>query len=359
MGWLTGPAVLLSLALAEPPAPEQVMSVPPALAERIEQEVVARASNPAMRLDLLVDFMFSSSGLGFEYQATPTRDATATFASGRGNCLSFTLLFMAMAREAGLEVYPREVQVPPNNRREANLVFDIGHVNIGVDTPSRRAIVDFEPDFLLAQRLARSYRGRRISTDRALAHFYNNRAAELLAQGRLPAARAWAEQALALAPDFVAALNTRGVIERRIGDLRQAERHFLTALDHDAEARNALFNLVGLYRATGDRKAMEARQAQLESLAPDDPYFQWDIGRYYEDLGELERARERFERAIGIAPGQDRLFYFSLARVLFQLGRPEQAEGHLSRALALIPDGTADDSLGKLHKRKSPNRPGG
>lgn len=352
MSWLSGPAVLLSLALAEPapPAPEQVMSIPPALAERIDREVVARAANPSVRLDLLVDFMFSQSGLDFEYQATPTRDAAGTYDSGRGNCLGFTLLFLAMAREAGLAVYPREVEVPPNSRREATLVFDTGHVNIGVNTPSRRAIVDFEPDFLLARRLAASYRGRRITDERALAHFYNNRAAELLAEGRTPAARAWADQALELAPDFVAALNTRGVIARRIGDLAAAERYFLAALDQDKEARDALFNLVGLYSITGNRKALAERQAQLESLAPDDPYFQWELGRHYEHLGALERARERYERAVSIAPDPDRLFYLSLARVLVRLGRPEQAETYRSRAMTL----PADDVLAKLDRLKSP-----
>lgn len=361
MNWLIGPAALLSLALHEPlpPSPEEVMSVPPRLAERIEQEVIDRAASPSARLDLLVDFMFSPGGLDFDYQATPTRDVAGTFDSGKGNCLAFTLLFIAAAREAGLEVYPREVNAPRNWRREANMVFHTGHVNVGVDTPSRRATVDFEPDFILAQRLAAPFRGRRITDERALAHFYNNRAAELVAEGRPLAARAWTEQALELAPQFVAALNTRGVIERRLGNFGAAEKFFLTALERDGEEINALFNLVGLYRLLGDRDAMTARQAQLESLNPRDPYFQWELGRYYEDLDEMEQARQLYRRAVALASDADPMFYISLARVLYQLDEAEQAELVLARALALVPADSSDGYLAKLNLLKSTASPAG
>lgn len=350
MNWLTGPAVLLSLALNEPlpPSPDEVMALPPELIEQVERDVVEYTANTQRRLDRLVDFMFSDHGLGFSYQDTPTRDAGGTFEAGEGNCMAFSLLFLSMAREAGLEAFPREVNAPQSWRREGGVVFNSGHINVGVDTPSRKVTVDFEPDFMLAQRLAAPFRGRRVSEQRALAHFYNNRAAELVADERIVAASAWADQALSLAPGFAAALNTRGVIDRRLGDYRSAENHFLAALENDKAQVNALFNLVSLYRHLGDRRAMEKHQARLEALKPRDPYFQWELGDYYEKLGQFERARDFYQRAIDRATEPDPLFHASLARVLFELDEPERAERALQTGLALDTTVAGKDLPNKL-----------
>ncbi|MDP1165902.1 transglutaminase domain-containing protein, partial [Klebsiella pneumoniae] len=76
-----------------------------------------------------------------------------TFDQARGNCLSFTLLFISAARALGIEAHAREVRVPLAWRQDEDLIFDVRHVNVGVDTPGSRKTVDFDPDFLRSQRL--------------------------------------------------------------------------------------------------------------------------------------------------------------------------------------------------------------
>jgi tetratricopeptide (TPR) repeat protein len=330
-----------------PPAPAEVLRLPPSWVERLEREVAGVAQSPERRAELLVDFISTEGDPGFRYRATPTTGVAETIAEGRGNCLSFTLLFISAARAIGIDAYPREVRVPAAWRENADLLVDIGHVNVGIDAPGLRRTVDFESDYLLAQRLAAPYRGRRISDERALAHFYNNRAAELLAAGKAETAAAWVAQAIELDPSFSAALNTAGVIERRLGQPHVARERFLAAIDVAADPSSALFNLIRLERTEGRAAAAAAYARQLESLRPDDPWFLWSLGRFYESLDELDRAREFHERAARMA-GHVHRFHSSLARVLFELGRDEDAVEHVARAARLMVEVSGDIRQAKI-----------
>lgn len=319
-----------------PPPPAAVMAVPSEMAAKIDEVAVDHARNESVRFERLVDFFHGQAGLDFSYRPIPTRAVAETFRRREGNCLAFTLAFIAAARYAGLDAYPREVHVPDHWHREGSTVLGIGHVNVGVDTPQRSSIVDFAPDLMEASRLAQPYRGRRISDERALAHFYNNRAAELLLDGETDAARRWAEQALELDRGFVSAWVTRGVVDLRQGRLDSAERHFLAALDREEDSVNALFNLVGLQRRKGDREAMLRYGRRLESLEPEDPYFLLEVGRFQRELGNPELARRAFERAVGLTESGDPMLVTSLVEVLFELGRYDEAKRHLTRSIDRI-----------------------
>lgn len=340
---------------AEPPDPDEVMRLPAPVLERLEREVVAVAQSPERRLELLVDLISSQSGLGLRYKAMPTLSVAQTIERRHGNCLSFSLLFISMARALDLDVFPREVRVPASWRQEGRLIFDIGHVNSGVDTPSSRKTVDFEPDFLLAQRLASPYRGRRISDQRALAHFYNNRAAELLADGDTDQARAWADRALEMDPRFGPAHNTAGIIERRQARTRAAREHFRAALELSHDPAAALFNLVRLERSDGRMDEAARYAGRLEALRSTDPWFQWAIGRFYEALEEPAVAARFYTRAVDLDADEYR-FHLSLARMLFELGEPAPASRALTRAVRKAPeqgDSALDSKLGKLKQLSS------
>ncbi len=349
-------AALLSIAVQaqEPPSPAEVMAVPEALEQLLQERVTGRSLNEDQRLDALVDLMFSSSGLNFKYIAEPTRDVAGTFEHRNGNCLAFTLLFMALAERAGLRAVPREVQVPLSWRREGSALFEAGHINLLVTTPTRRAVVDFEPDAFLARRLATLHRGQPVSKDRALAHFYNNRAAELMAQGHMALAERWSEQALALAPDFHPALNNRGVIAVRSGQFDAAEAFYQRALAAAPENVSTLLNLVNLHLRQDQPAAAERYFLRLESLRPRDPYFLWALGQQYQADGELTRARRLFRDALRLSPNEA-IFHASLASVAEALGENELAVDALGSAIRLAPGGDPlrDEYLDRLRALKS------
>jgi tetratricopeptide (TPR) repeat protein len=229
-----------------PVDPWSILELPATLAERIEQEIAKSGRGPEARFEQLVEFMHQDDGVDFRYRASPTASLDKVYRDGQGNCLSFTLMFVSLARFLGLEAQAREVRIRPSLESGDELEKLVTHVNVAVRLPGREAIVDFEPDFLRAQRLASPFRGRSISDDRALAHFHNNRAVELLGLGLTEQAAAWIQQALALDPEFIPALNTRGVIERRLGQFEQARASFEQAMALDPHDRLAAHNLARL-----------------------------------------------------------------------------------------------------------------
>jgi tetratricopeptide (TPR) repeat protein len=300
-----------------PPRAEAIMAIPPALRDRLETDVIALGSSADSRLDLLARFIFSSEGLGLRYSNTRTTTVSETYAAGHGNCLSFTLLFLALAEAAGIEADPREVYVPASWLQDGQTLFETGHINVLVETELRRAVVDFEPNPILSRRLSRARRGEVISLDRALAHFYNNRAAEILAgDGPSPAfeALAWSEAALELAPDFTPALNNRGVIEQRLGHWEAARSYFEAALAEDPRSASTLFNLLQLSLERDRIEEAERIIARLEDLPSDDPYFSWSMGRNYESLGQIALARQHYRQALIDHPDNER-FALDFARI--------------------------------------------
>lgn len=323
-----------------PPTPEEVLRVPPELAEQLRTRVTSRTLRIEDRWELLTDFFYRSGGLDLEYTTQPTMTVAELFDARAGNCLSFTLTFIALARQAGMEAWAREVRMPLVWTREENLIYGTGHVNAGLHTGHHRMVMDFEPNHLLSRLLAAPHRGTRISDQRALAHFYNNRGAELLAEGQFDGALRYLEQALQQDSTFTAAWNNLGVLQRRLDDPAAAERAFLAALEQDPENVSALFNIAALYRRNGDQAALAHYQERIEASHPNDPYRQFEIGHQYEDEGDLSNAERHYRKAVKLS-SEDHRLQFALARVNFKLGNLRRAERAFEKAVQLSAAGEA------------------
>jgi len=332
-----GPLGLSALALstmlwsALPPEPADVLQVPNALLEDARTAVSHQALSPERRLELLIDFVAERDQFGFRYRADATHTVAGTYSRREGNCLSYTLLFLGLSRALGLDSHAREVRVPPAWQDEGQILFDVGHVNVGVDTPSRHRTIDFDPDLLRSHRLAAPWRGRPIADERALAHFYNNRAAELLSQRQAKVARLWAQRALEMDPSFAVALNTQGVIERRLGHLDAARDAFESALELNPESASVLFNLIGLAEQAGKRGEAEAYRSQLHALHPGDPWFRWQLGRHYARQGLASEALRHYRQAFELDARQPR-FADTLIAQLLVMDRPTEAGQVRARA---------------------------
>ncbi|MCU0989914.1 MAG: transglutaminase-like domain-containing protein, partial [Xanthomonadales bacterium] len=99
-----------------------------------------------------------------------TRTAAETFRDQRGNCLSFTNMFVAMARHVGLDASYQEVEVPAEWSLSGQAFLLSQHVNVFLQlSHGETRIVDFNIlDFNTA------YGRRVIADERARAHYYNN-----------------------------------------------------------------------------------------------------------------------------------------------------------------------------------------
>lgn len=311
------------------PSPQQIIVIPPELRAQLRQNVINKSYSRERRMKLLVDYIFSKQGLGLEYDSSVTRTIEQTFRDRKGNCMSFTLLFVTLAREAGVSAYVQEVGQALSWYQEENTLYNAGHVNVGVQLGMDQGTIDLDRNILLA-------RGgpKRISDKRALAHFYNNRGSELMQDGYIVAAKAHFDAALAQDPGFAPAWNNLGVLRMRNHQPGLAERDYLAALQRDQSYAPALSNMVNLYRFTGDEAKVDAYMHRLRRAQLGDPFYQFLQADQAEKRGDYAVAATHYRRAIRLYDKVHQ-FHFGLARVYFLSGDMERARRELSRALAL------------------------
>lgn len=329
--WAIGAVLALSTTVPapEPPSLEEVVAVPPELRAQLEARVNQQSRSPSRRLELLVDFMFDADGLALEYDHERTRTVEETFHSHKGNCLSFTLTFVALAREAGLTAYVQEHDQVLVRFGTGDTVFYSGHVNAGVEMRRQRHTVDFYPDVVAAldnPKLA--------SDRRAIAHYYNNRGGELLDEGELASASRYIDAAIELDPTFAAPWNNRGVQKLREGDYLSAERAYLAALEQDHEHVPTLSNLVNLYGQLGQTEKHARFHRRLERVWRHDPIHSFILGLQHENSGDYDQAIDHYQRAVSLHRAEPR-FHFGLARAYYLMGDIRRAERSLKRAYEL------------------------
>ncbi len=314
-----------------PPMPSaaQVLAVPEAVLARLEVEVIKAKRSPQARLRRLVEFMLDAEGLGLVYDNSRTRTVTEAILEGKANCLSFTLAFMELSRRAGFHTRMMESEQALTWALEDRTLFVAGHVSAYVRFGRHRFEVNFDPNAPLLRRDQHT-----VSDDRAMAHYYNNRAAELMAQGERAAAQEHFDEALKLDATMVSTLNNQGVLLMRAGDLAAAEVVYAQALAEDSDNLSVMANLINLYRLQGRLAKAEELEQQLEQSRAKDPLHHFLIGVFAERSGDYTAALGHFQTAVKL-DRREALFEQALARVHLALGNNDDAQRHQKRALRL------------------------
>jgi len=291
---------------------------------------VAGAGSTLDRLRALQSHLFNEKSFPYDYETRATLTAIEAFESRTGNCVSFTNLFIALARSLGLPVRAALVTRPGDVEKRGELIVVNNHVVAVYEHSGGATVYDFNR-FTDRHRVGLTIIGDAWMT----AIYLNNRGAEELLAGRPEAALGYLGSAVRLAPDFAAALGNLGVVRRRVGDTEGAFRAYRAALEIEPRYSTILANLAVLYRSQG--REAEARAAlQAADLSAATPYvlvirgdFELSDGRVGEALRLYRQAarldRELPEPQLAIARGE-------LAR-----GRTEKARKALLRVLELEP----------------------
>ena len=328
----TAPAATASrFASGEVPEAHEVMALSPEIERFIDARV--RPNQPrSARVRGLMDALFGNDGLDIVYGDDETKTAIETFETRSGNCLSFTILFVALARHVGLEAYFQEVSEILSWDRRGDVAVSNRHMFAEVETGDGVARVDFLPG------VEKRYRSvRRIDEPRVLAHYYSNLGAKALTEDDLE--RAGEMFALALEADdtLAAAWANMGVAQRRRGQLQEAETSYLRALELNPGEISAASNLAGLYRTTGRDRLAGPYLRMVRKHLRQNPFYQFRRGLEAAERGELRAAGRRIKRAIRLLP-EDVIFRAELGRVQARAGRTRKAERSFRKALARSAD---------------------
>lgn len=152
------------------------------------------AASQSTRLHQIVTAILGEPGLHLSYLRDANCSARETFRRRRGNCLSFALLAVAVARANGLTARFCEVDTYPRWDRAGHLVTEIRHLNVRVWT----GMAQFQLDPLGAAECRGPVATTRVVSDaRAFAHYYSNLAVLRLEEGAAADAQALFDRALA------------------------------------------------------------------------------------------------------------------------------------------------------------------
>lgn len=324
------------------PAKAEVLSVPAELSERLRREVVAPHRNQVERLTALVHFIFDPDKLDLRYDNQRTRTISETWREQRGNCLSFTLLFVALAREAGFDARVQEIGQVLAWYERGDSAYAAGHVNAGVRLNGIWRTIDLDRSIIVAGSLPKP-----ISDTRSLAHFYNNVASEWMERNNAVLAHEALRLALDLQPGFVPALNNLGVLYSRERNPRAADATFLAILKSEPRSVSALSNLVVLHEHLGNQDMAANYRGRLERVQSRDPFQQFILALRDENDQRYKDAIARYRTALRLLPGTAR-FHFGLARGYYMEGHWRKAE----REMRLARDASTHDNERALYQHK-------
>jgi tetratricopeptide (TPR) repeat protein len=331
---------------------ESLFALDPQTLNSVRARPAVRQGNAGARTADLLELVFGPELRAFAYAGGHSTAAAETWHNRRGDCLSLSVLTLALARALDLPAQIQEVQVPPLIDRRGNVDFLNQHVNVLVRTdrdvravgrvlPAGALVVDFEPQ------PGTRVRGRALADHEVLARFLNNRAAEHLAAGDERRAYAHFRAAIGADPAFGPAYGNLAQLYLRVGLEVDAEGLLRTALAYDDGADFALAALHRLLLAQGRVDEAQQFQAALAARRERDPHYWLALG--------LQRLQDRrwtdavaaLERAQALTSGFDEVHQY-LAIAYWRAGKPLLARDQLAILSAL---GRSEAQVAKLSRK--------
>lgn len=276
------------------------------------------------KLERLRSRLLDSTEMKVTYSWGYTGTATEVFEKREANCLAFTNLFVAMARELGVPVYFLAVDNVENFRKEGDLVVVTDHVAVGFgDAGDSLKIYDFSDQPEVDRRFVR-----RISDLTAIALFYSNRGAEALRLGLNEAAIDWLNSAVLIDPQLTTAWVNYGVALRRAKRVGEAESAYKKALEIDSRTYSAYNNLASLLRSQNRIAEATGYETTLAKTPNQNPYTYLTLGDISLSSGKIEEAERFYRRAVSLSSES--------AECLAALGQVAVATGDLRLARKML-----------------------
>lgn len=278
----------------------------------------------ADQLRALLKAIHQPDGLNFTYDREQTLDARETFRQRRGNCVSYSFLVVAIAREFGFVVSLQHVNKPLQWDRIGDLVISVRHMNVRVDLGREYYLIDLQPDVLSDTDRTDM---RVISDQRAFAEFYGTAGFFELLHGRPAEALRYTTLATTTDPGCAHAWANRAVVHARFGNLGEARACFERSLQADPKDLFTLEGYVGILQRLGSKEDLRIAakyERRAQSVRNRNPYYQQALAARALERGDWGAAEKLLRRAIALKNDEPQ-FYEQWVQVLRQLGQADDA----------------------------------
>lgn len=155
--------------------------------------------------------------------------------------------------------------------------------------------------------------------------------------GRYAEARRAYEQAVALKPDYAAALCNLGLCLRLLGQTSDAIAAYTRALELEPNDETTLTNLIAAHRALGEHDETIPLLRRLAELRPQDVLVRSELANILFRNGDYAGAEAVFKEVIELDPGMSS-DYYNLGLCYLELGNLDEALTTWLTALAYDPN---------------------
>lgn len=289
---------------------------------------VNRDAREADRLAQLLQAVLQGERFVLAYDDS-TGTAASTFAERRGNCVSFTNMFIAMARDIGLNASYQEVEIPPDWSRSGQTFLISEHVNVLVRVSNALSrVVDFNYYDIVVDVEANS---RVISDARARAHYFNNIGVERMLDGDIGPAFANLRQSVLEDRSFASAWVSLGILHRREGYGDYAELAYKQALELDRNNLVAMSNLADLYEEQGRDREAQHYLSRVREHRMGNPFYRYRLANIAFEDGDYKSAIKNLKYAIRQKNDEDE-FYYLLSLSYLMAGDKNEAQKWMKQA---------------------------
>ena len=288
---------------------------------------VHRDASLERKLDEIVAAILGEKGLHFRYEVDGVYDVREAFRRRSGNCATFSLLVVAIAREFRIPAEFNEVNILPRWNRSGDLVMEHRHINVWVPTHEGGCEIDLK--FLADLRATRSS-VHVVPDARAFAALYSNAGVFRLAAGDPAGAFTLLRFATEVDPCAPGAWANLACAYLHASNNEMARCCYTRALALAPETMAAISGLAYIERKAG----RSAEAAKLERKAAHyrerNPYYLLAVARDELAGGNPEAARRHLARAIRIKSDEPE-FYELMVAVARRLGHEREAARWASR----------------------------
>jgi tetratricopeptide (TPR) repeat protein len=284
-----------------------------------------------LKLEGIVADILGEEGLHFRYEADGIYDVREAFRRRRGNCLTFSALFIAVAREFHLPAQFNLVATQPSWGRSGGIVLEIKHVNARVDLGRSICEIDLgvDGDLSAPRRMSRPIEDRR-----ALSGIYSTAGVYRLAAGDSGVARRLLRLSVGIDPGNTAAWTNLGGAYLVANEPEQARECYERALIEDPSLLAAISGLARIERDAGRIDLAERLERKAARYRERNPYYLLFVAREELAAGKLEAARRHLDLAIRIKSDEPDILA-ALAETFRALGRERDAERWAKRLASL------------------------
>ena len=273
--------------------------------------------------------------LGFRYNPSLTLTPAETFRQRTGNCLSFSLMLVAMARHVGVPARFEEAVLEPEYRTVNDTFINSRHITVLLGHGPHTYLVDVSGEVF-----GDDVRTRRIHDRDAAAQYYNNLGVDALLENDLPLAWAHFRQALETDPRQAFLWSNLGVVYNRSGQVNDAEWAYQTALSVDRRESIAANNLYVIYQQQGRPDEAARLEDRVRRHRMRNPYYLALLATEALQSEQYDDAIQLLRRSIKIN-GAEYRFHGALAQAHYLAGEHEEALSSLDMARSLAPPAAA------------------